>query len=42
LKKVAELDPSLRNIVERELQIFAAAVKEKENAQKEKLSKMFK
>ncbi|EZA56317.1 AH receptor-interacting protein [Ooceraea biroi] len=42
LRRAAELDPSLRNTVERELQAFAAAVREKDNAQKEKLSKMFK
>ncbi|XP_050465323.1 aryl-hydrocarbon-interacting protein-like 1 [Cataglyphis hispanica] len=42
LKRAAEIDPSLHNTVVKELQIFAAAIKEKNNAQKEKLSKMFK
>lgn len=42
LRKAAELDPSLRGTVEKELQIFSAAVKEKNSVQKEKLSKMFK
>lgn len=42
LRRAAEIDPSLHNTVVKELQIFAAAIKEKNNAQKEKLSKMFK
>jgi len=42
LRKAAEIDPSLHNIVEKELQAFAVAIKEKDNVQKEKLSKMFK
>jgi len=42
LRKAAEIDPSLHNIVEKELQAFAAAIKEKDNVEKEKLSKMFK
>lgn len=42
LRKAAEIDPSLYNTVEKELQAFAAAIKEKDCAQKEKLSKMFK
>lgn len=42
LKRAAELDPSLCNTVERELQAFAATVKKKDSVQKEKLSKMFK
>jgi len=42
LRKAAEIDSSLHNTVEKELQAFAAAIKEKDSAQKEKLSKMFK
>lgn len=42
LRRAAEIDPSLHNTVEKELQVFAATIKEKNNAQKEKLSKMFK
>ncbi|XP_011865756.1 PREDICTED: AH receptor-interacting protein isoform X2 [Vollenhovia emeryi] len=42
LRRAAEIDPSLHNSVERELQAFAAAIKEKDSVQKEKLSKMFK
>ncbi|XP_070161438.1 aryl-hydrocarbon-interacting protein-like 1 isoform X1 [Polyergus mexicanus] len=42
LRRAAEIDPSLHNTVIKELQIFTAAIKEKNSAQKEKLSKMFK
>lgn len=42
LRKVAEIDPSLHNTVEKELQTFATLIKEKDSIQKEKLSKMFK
>lgn len=42
LRKAVEIDPSLYNTVEKELQAFAAAIKEKDGIQKEKLSKMFK
>lgn len=42
LKKVAEIDPLLHNCVEKELQVFATAIKEKDIVQKEKLSKLFK
>ena len=42
LRKAAEIDPSLHNTVEKELQAFAAAIKEKDSTQKGKLSKMFK
>ncbi|CAL1684289.1 unnamed protein product [Lasius platythorax] len=42
LRRAAEIDPSLHNTVEKELQVFAAAIKEKDSVQKEKLSKMFK
>ncbi|XP_011141793.1 aryl-hydrocarbon-interacting protein-like 1 isoform X2 [Harpegnathos saltator] len=42
LKKAAEIDPSLHNHTEKELQIFTTAIKEKDIAQKEKLSKLFK
>ncbi|XP_012527293.1 AH receptor-interacting protein [Monomorium pharaonis] len=42
LRRAAEIDPSLHNAVEKELQGFAAAVKEKDSIQKEKFSKMFK
>lgn len=42
LRRAAEIDPSLCKTVEKELQIFATAIKEKNIAQKENLSKMFK
>lgn len=42
LRKAAEIDSSLHNTVEKELQMFAATIKEKNSIQKEKLSKMFK
>lgn len=41
LRKAAEIDPLLRNTIEKELQAFAVAIKEKDIAQKEKLSKLF-
>ncbi|XP_067205649.1 aryl-hydrocarbon-interacting protein-like 1 [Linepithema humile] len=42
LRRAAEIDSTLHNSVEKELQAFTTAIKEKDNAQKEKLSKMFK
>lgn len=42
LKRAAEIDLSLRSTIEKELQAFAMAIKQKDVAQKEKLSKMFK
>lgn len=42
LKRVAELDPSLEATVDKELQMFAAVIKQKDELQKKKLSKMFK
>lgn len=42
LRKAAEMDPLLHNSIEKELQVFAIAIKEKDIAQKEKLSKLFK
>lgn len=42
LRKAAEIDLSLHNTVEKELQTFATIIKEKNSIQKEKLSKMFK
>lgn len=41
LRRVAELDTSLRSTVERELQAFFAAVKRKDQMEKKKLSKLF-
>lgn len=42
LKRSAELDSALENTVEKELQAFSLVVKEKDQMQKEKLSKLFK
>ncbi|XP_014478695.1 PREDICTED: AH receptor-interacting protein isoform X2 [Dinoponera quadriceps] len=42
LRKAAGIDPLLHNTVEKELQAFATAIKEKNVAQKEKLAKLFK
>ncbi|XP_076233474.1 aryl-hydrocarbon-interacting protein-like 1 [Calliopsis andreniformis] len=42
LKRTVELDSTLRNTVEKELQAFAAAIKDRDQIQKKKLSKLFK
>ena len=42
LKRTAELDSALESTVEKELQAFSLVVKEKDQMQKEKLSKLFK
>ncbi|XP_076160862.1 aryl-hydrocarbon-interacting protein-like 1 [Ptiloglossa arizonensis] len=42
LKRAAELDPTLQNTVEKELQAFSAAIKEKDQVEKNKLLKLFK
>lgn len=42
LKRAAELDSTLENAVEKELQAFSAALKEKDQVDKTKLSKLFK
>lgn len=42
LRRAAELDPILGNIVEKELQSFSAVLKEKDLNDKKKLSKIFK
>lgn len=41
LRRAAELDPALQSIVEKELQAFSAAIKEKDQLEKKKLSKLF-
>ncbi|KAF7988811.1 hypothetical protein HCN44_007121 [Aphidius gifuensis] len=41
LRKAAELDPSLSSIIEKELQTFLLAIKQKDQAQKKTLSQMF-
>ena len=41
LNRVAELEPSLRTSVDKELATFATAIKEKETKEKKKLSQMF-
>ncbi|KOX68421.1 AH receptor-interacting protein [Melipona quadrifasciata] len=42
LTKAAELDPTLRNTVEKELQVFSAVIKQKDQIEKKKFSKLFK
>lgn len=42
LKKVAELDTSLQNVINKELQAFSAAIKEKDKIQQKKLVQMLK
>lgn len=42
LKKVAELDPSLQNMINKELQALLATIKEKDKLQQKKLVQMFK
>ncbi|KAK1134085.1 hypothetical protein K0M31_011869 [Melipona bicolor] len=42
LTKAAELDPILRNTVEKELQVFSAVIKQKDQIEKKKFSKLFK
>lgn len=42
LKKVAELDPSLQNMIDKELQAFSTTIKEKDRIQQKKLVQMFK
>ncbi|XP_076544136.1 aryl-hydrocarbon-interacting protein-like 1 isoform X1 [Osmia lignaria lignaria] len=41
LRRAAELDPALQSTVEKELQAFSAAIKEKDQLEKKKLSKLF-
>ncbi|XP_017882338.1 AH receptor-interacting protein [Ceratina calcarata] len=41
LRKAAELDTSLRSTVEKELQAFSVAIKQKDQMEKKKLSKLF-
>nr|XP_012152383.1 PREDICTED: AH receptor-interacting protein [Megachile rotundata] len=41
LKKVIELDPTLKSTIEKDLQAFSAAIKEKNELEKRKLSKLF-
>ncbi|XP_047345160.1 aryl-hydrocarbon-interacting protein-like 1 isoform X2 [Vespa velutina] len=42
LKKVAELDPSLQNMIDKELQALSITIKEKDRLQQQKLVQMFK
>ncbi|XP_046837995.1 AH receptor-interacting protein isoform X6 [Vespa crabro] len=42
LKKVAELDPSLQNMIDKELQALSITIKEKDRLQQKKLVQMFK
>lgn len=42
LRRAAQLDTTLQSTVEKELQTFAAAIKGKDQLQKEKLLKLFK
>ncbi|XP_043253736.1 AH receptor-interacting protein [Colletes gigas] len=42
LKRAAKLDPLLQNTIEKELQAFSAAIKEKDQIEKNKLLKLFK
>ncbi|XP_012256693.1 AH receptor-interacting protein [Athalia rosae] len=41
LERVAELDPSLRTVVDKELNNFQVAIREKEKSEKNKLSQIF-
>ncbi|XP_076381316.1 AH receptor-interacting protein-like [Megalopta genalis] len=41
LRRAAELDPTLENVVDKELQVFSAVLKEKDLNEKKKLSKLF-
>ncbi|XP_076755034.1 AH receptor-interacting protein-like isoform X2 [Xylocopa sonorina] len=41
LTRAAELDPTLQTIVEKELQVFSVSIKEKNQIEKKKLSKLF-
>ncbi|XP_011309028.1 AH receptor-interacting protein [Fopius arisanus] len=41
LRRVVELDPTLKSTVENEIQTFFSAIKDKETAQKKNLSQMF-
>lgn len=42
LTRVVELDPTLQHIIEKELRVFSAAIKEKNQLEKKKLLKLFK
>lgn len=42
LKRVIELDPSLQNIIDKELQVFSESIKQKDKMQQRKLVQMFK